>query len=327
MIITAPNLALFFTTLSTNFWTSFQNSPIVYNKIATIIPVKSAVFTAGWIGALDAPRLWIGSRITRTPAPQTYTVPIQPFELTEGIDKFVLDDDQEGIYQPIAQNMGANMAKLPDYQMSDLINGIGAYTGLAQKAPDGLNQWSQVHPVDIYDPSKGTYSTDFRGGLSVNGVTVGGALGVTAFSTLWQEIASRKAENGKPMGLRAGCLMHAPQLKFTADTILQAQFMGAPTLGNLTGQVGSAENMLKGWADPLMWEDLGAYPNRWYLLDVSKPQKPFTWLMRQAANFVTRTAPQDPAVFDNHTYIMGSEARGAPAWGPTFLSAISGPSE
>lgn len=327
MQITSANLSIFFTALNTNFWTTYQTTPVVYQKIATVIPVSTEIFAAGWIGSLDIPREWLGSRETKMPGPQTYFVPIRNFEMTQGIDKFKLEDDQQGIYSPMAMGFAKNMAKLPDYQLRDLINGIGSYTGIAQKAPDGINQWATNHPVDVYDSSKGTYSTDFRGGFSVNGVTVGGALSMSAFSTLWQEIAARKSENGQPMGLMARTLLHAPQLKFTADSLLQAQFLASPTVGNLAGQVGSAENMLRGWSDPLMWGDLAAYPNRWYQLVTDLPQKPFTWLNRKSPDFVTRTSPQDPTVVNAHTYLMGSEARGSAAWGPTYLSAISGPSE
>lgn len=325
MLITPANLSFFFTNLETRFWAAYGTAPIAYDKICTTYSVSSEQWVSGWMGMLNKMREWVGPRITHSPAPQTYLVPIQNFELTESIDQFKLEDDTYGIYFPTVSFMGEQSKKWPDYQVRDLLLNQGSQTGSRQKGLDGLNQWSTVHPVNYYDASYGTYSNDFRGGFSVNGVTVGGALGVNQFATLWEEIASRKSESGEALGLMADLTMTAPQLKITLDTILQAQFFAPATIGNLSSQVGSAENMLKGWTDRLVWPDLAASPTTWFQLVCNKPIKPFSWLLRQAPNFVYRVNPQDPVVFDEHTYLYGTMARGAPAWSFAWLSAISGP--
>ncbi len=325
MLITPANLSFFFTQLETRFWTAYQTVPKWIDKIATTYPVGTEQWVSGWMGMLDKMREWQGPRVTHSPAPQTYLVQIKPFELTESIDQFKLSDDQYGIYFPTVAFMGESTAKWPDYEMRDLIQNRGSWTGAAQKGLDGLNHFATNHPVDFYDASKGTYSNDFIGGFSVNGVTVGGALGITAFSTLWQEISTRKSEMGESMGLMADLTMAPPQLKLTLDTILQAQFFAPPTLGNLTGQVGSAENMLKGWTDRFINMDLGNDPTTWYMMVTNRPVKPYSWLLRDAPTFVYRINPQDPVVFDTHTYLYGSWARGAPAWGFSWLYARAGP--
>jgi phage major head subunit gpT-like protein len=325
MLITPANLSFFFTNVETRFWQAYSTAPTFIDKIATTYPVTSEKWVSGWMGMLDKMRMWKGSRVTRSPAPQTYMVEIQPFELTESIDQFRLEDDTYGIYFPMIAMMGENIKKWPDYALRDLLQNTGDYTGLAQKGIDGLNHWSTVHPVDPYDDSKGTYSNDFRGGMSVDGITVGGTLGVNSFATLWSEIASRKSENGESLGLLPGLTLAPTQLKLTLDTILQAQFFAPPTLGNLASNVGSTENVMKGWTDRLIWPDLSADPTTWMMLVNDKPVKPFSWLQRQAPNFVYRINPQDPVVFDTHTYLYGSMSRGAPAWGFPWLSAISGP--
>lgn len=325
MIISAPNLALFFSSLETRFWTAYSVSEVVSTKLVTQFPVNTEQFASGWMGQLDKMKEWTGPRVVRQPALQTYIVPIKPFELTEQVDQFKLEDDTYGMYYPLVSFMGESAKKWPDYELRDLIQNRGSWTGAAQKGLDGLSHWSAVHPVDYYDAGKGTYCNDFRGGVAVDGITVGGALGVTSYSTLWQEFASRKGENGETMGLMPDLAVHAAQLKLTMDTILQASFFGAPTIGNLTGNTGSTENMLKGWTDRLLWSDLSAHPLDWMMLQTNKAIKPFSWLLRQAPQFVTRTSPQDPSVFDTHTYLYGSTARGAPAWSFAWLSAMSGP--
>lgn len=325
MLITPQNLNLFFTNLETRFWQAYGAAPEFTSRIATTYAVSSEQWASGWIGMLNEMREWVGPRKVSSPAPQTYVVPIQNFELTESVDQFKLADDTYGIYAPMVDFMGTQAKKWSDYQLRDLLLNQGSQTGARQKGLDGLNHWSQVHPVNFYDTSYGTYSNDFLGGLSVNGVTVGGALSTTAFSTLWQEIASRKSENGEALGVMADLSMYAPQLKYTMDSILQAQFLAPATIGNLTGLVGSSENLLKGMTDSLMVPELAAAPNNWYQLVTNRAIKPFSWLMRKAPDFVYRISPQDPVVFDTHTNLYGSTARGAPAWSFAWLSARSGP--
>lgn len=325
MLITPANLSFFFTTLETSFWNAYRTADVTYDKICTTYSVSTEQWVSGWIGMTDKVREWRGSRVTKQPAPQTYIVTPKLFEQTESIDKYKLLDDTYGIYAPLPAFMGMQNKKWPDYQVRDLLLNQGSWTGASQNGTDGLTHWNTAHPVDLYDAAKGTYSNDFLGGFVVDGITVGGALGLNSFSTLWSEIASRKSESGEALGITADLTMVAPQLKLTLDTILNAQFTGQPTIGNLTGNIGATENMLKGWTSSLMWPDLADAPTTWYELVTKMPMKPFSWLLRQPPTFVIRNQEQDPVVFDTHTYLYGSDMRGAPAWGFPWLSARSGP--
>ena len=348
MDITATNLNLYFTALETTFNHSKELAPVVANRIATTYPVATEQWANAWIGMLAKYREWIGPRYVEVPAPQTYIVPIQKFEKTDGISRTKFLDDTYGIYTPVAQMFGQLAAKWPDYQLRDLLQSQGSQTGARQLSLDGLNHWGTAHPVDFYDSSKGTYPNDYTGGaVTVNGQVIGGALTGNSMATVFQDMARRKNESVEAGGFAPDLLLSGAMQKFTASTILQAQFMGLPIVGNLgTGNVGTAgsplaanspmvgatENVLKGWLDYLMWEDLGGSVTvgngtqdlLWYELCTSKPIKPFSWLLREAPDFVARTQPDDPAVFDTDTYLFGSKARGAPAWGFEQMSSRSG---
>jgi phage major head subunit gpT-like protein len=351
MIISQPNLQLFFTAFETRFWTALGATPLVYGKIATTFPVGTEQWVSGWIGMLDKAREWIGPRVTHTPAPQTYLVPMQLFELTEGIDQFRLEDDTYGIYNPVVDFMGIQMAKWPDYQIRDMIQNQGSQTGARQLSLDGLTHWNTAHLVDFWDASKGTYPNDYtNGGVTINSLLVGGALAANSFATVWEDMARRKTESGEPWGIIANMAMTGPMLKLAMDTILQAQFMGLPVIGSIgtasvnpnpptagmpanAPLVGATENMMKGWTDRIMWPELGGstaigggtMDSVWYVMDTSKPVRPFSWLLRSAPDFTYRIRPDDPVVFDTHTYQYGSKARGTPAWSFPQLASRSGP--
>ena len=121
MLITPANLSLFFTGLETRWKTAYTTTPSFHESIATTYPVATEQWASGWLGMLDKYREWIGPRLTRTPAPQTYLVPIQNFELSEGVDQFKLADDTYGIYNSVVDYMGlqakSSRGQLEDQQL------------------------------------------------------------------------------------------------------------------------------------------------------------------------------------------------------------------
>lgn len=342
MLITPSNLNIFFTGLETRWSTAYTSTPVVYNRISTTYAVNTEVWISGWLDMVDKYREWVGPRLTRQPAPQTYQVPIQLFELTQGVDQFKLADDTYGIYNPIVSYMGVQAAKWPDYQLRDLLQNQGSQTGSRQTSVDGLSHFNTAHPVSFWDPSRGTYSNDFTGGgQTINGINVGGALAPNSFASVYQDMTRRKAESGEPWGIVPDLAMCSPMLKFPMDSILQAQFMGMPVIGTIgtaaSGQpnaplVGATENTLKASTDRLVWAELGGsttvgggtYDQVWYMMDTTKSVKPLSWLLREAPNFTYRNQPADPMVYDTHTFGFGSFARGAPAWAFPQLMCRSG---
>ena len=327
MIPSATNLDFFFTGLQTTFWNAYGTSLTWMEKIASIIPSATEQQGYAWIGQLDKMREWIGPRTVHHPMPQTYFVTNKLFELTESIDAIRLHNDTYGVYTPVVQMMGQSVKKTPDYQLRDLINSAGSYNNATLQAGlDKLAHWSAVHPVDLYDSSKGVYVNDFgASGTSIGGVTVGGALAPNAFATLYQEFMSRKGESGEALGVVPNLTVVPPQLDIVAKTILHAQFFAPQSFAGTPGtNVGATENMLKGSTDLLMVPDFAAYPATWYMLDTSRPVKPFIWQQNMAPDFVYRINPDDPVVFDTHGYLYGSRCYAAPGWSLAWLSARSG---
>lgn len=332
MLITPANLNLFFTTLDTLYSEAYNVAPTWSEKLATTYPTGSEQWLMGWIGMLDTLREWVGPRMTRTPAPQTYGATIKNFEGTWSIDKFKLADDTHGIYYPVAKMIGMQSRKWPDYNLRDLLQGNKSYAGAPQIGTDGVTHWNDAHPVDFYDAAKGTYPNDYgTAGVVVNGVTVGGSFSTNAWATVWQDHASRKNESGETMGILPDLTAVPPSLHFSAKTILQSTFFSPPQLGALgsgsganAAFVGAMDNPLKGSTDLIMIPDINNQPGAWYMLTCQWPIKPFGWVLRQAPVMIPRMDPTDPAVFDTHSFIWGAEARGVAVWAQPFLSSRSG---
>ena len=344
----AAQLQLFFTAYETRFWQAYKAAPVMYPKLATTYPVGTEQWVSGWLTMLQKYREWIGSRITHTPNPQTYLVPIKNFELTQGLDKFRFDDDQYGIYSPLPSFMALQAAKWPDYQLRDLLQNQGSWTGPFQNGLDGLTFFNTAHPVNLFDLSQGTYCNDFTdGGVSVNGILVGGAMSATSIYTIYANMSARKSESGEAWGAIPTANLCGPQLKWAQDSILQAQILGTPYMppygtGNFPAAsaptpvnaplIGTSTNMLKGLVESLMWLDLGgstivgngSYDQVFYQVTENLPVKPFSWLLREAPNFIPVIQPNAPLVIEKHMYSWNSEARGSAAWGFSQLASRSG---
>ncbi len=334
MLITPTNLALFFTALDTRFSQAFELTPTWNEQIVTTYPTATEQWVQGWLGALDKLRVWRGARVVHTPAPQTYGASVVPFELTQAIDKFKLEDDTHGIYGPMISHMGAESAKWPDYAVRDLIEATGDWAGtVAQTGVDGVSHWSASHPIDFWDAAKGTYTNDYgASGSSINSTTVGGAFATNTWASVYQDHASRKNESGEKIGVLPDLTMVPTYLGFAAKTVLQSQMFAPPVMQQLgtaaAGQpnapfVGAMNNPLQGATDLMINVDLTSQV-AWYQLTTKKIIKPFGWVLRSAPMIVQRTNPQDPAVFDSHTFIYGVEARAVPVWGLPWMSSRSG---
>jgi phage major head subunit gpT-like protein len=332
MDITAPNqLLAFFTTVNTTLTLAYSTTETVYQKIATTIPTQSSQHGEGWTGMGRVMREWLGSRVTETPAPQTYFVTPQAWELTESFDMFTMQDDHLALLSYRPAQLGMNIKKNEDYKLRDLIENLSSQKGTRQNGLDGLTHWNSAHPVDYYDTSKGTFTNDYgASGTSLSGIQTGGALALNSYATVWQDMANRKSESGEKLGLMPDTLLSPVLLKSTATTILQAAFLAAPQIGNLGAgglgnyaMFGATENTQRGTSDLVVWPDL-ASAAAWYQLVTTKPRKPFTIVQREAAQFLYRNSPTDPVVFDQHQFLYGAHSRMSPAWSFAWLSSRSG---
>ncbi len=319
---TPTNFALFVSNANTLIGQAYQDTiDLVYPKIATEMPGKSQQTVFGWTGKLPKGRKWVGPRVVTTAAAQTYTVVHQPWEATTGIDRFALDDDQMGVYYRQLPDLGVQAKRQPDFWMRDLIEAIGDYAGtVVQLGLDGLTHWNTAHPINVYNAALGTYCNDYVGGVA----GVGGPISINSIATIVEAMYSRKGEDNERLGVTPNVLMHPNELVLEVEFLLKSMSMSPPAWGTISGQVGAADNALRRFAlEPILNTHLTS-ATKFYVLDTTKPMKPFTWILREAAKFAQRTNETDPVVFDLHRYLFGYWGRGAPAWNLAWLSSRSG---
>jgi hypothetical protein len=351
MEVRPSNWTLFQALMQSTFWLAYQDAPSVHASIAKPVPCGTRFYNEAWMGRFPRPRHWEGSRVVHTPGPMTYQVDVMAGlkENTVGLDLYELKNDVYGVLGQTVPNLASNAKQDKDWELRDLIEGLGAQTGAAQLGTDQLYHWggpnsgsgnTTGHPIDFYDPSAGYYPNDYgANGTTINGILVGGALTANAFATVRADMRNRKAETGEPMGIVPDLLMVATQNEYVSDTILQAVFLGlsqigtmgggdAPTAGSLnpanSPMVGASSNLLRGKCQQLTWEALYANPAAWCLLHTRGPVKPFQIVTNEEYALTVRSSPTDPIVWDTHTVQMGIVGVFQPTWAPPFLSSRSG---
>jgi len=335
------SIQVFFTQADTRFQWGIRNAMLWSSEFATTYQSETEQVLQGWIEMPDNMRPWRGARVVQDPAPQTYQVPMIPWEITMGIDRFAFMFDRWGLYMPMAQRIGQKTAKLQDYAIRDMMQANGELgTAPYTLGPDGLPFWNSAHPVDFWDPSKGTYANDYgTAGVVVGGQTVGGTFSTNAYASAWADMSGRKNASNEAIGVNPDRLLVPSQLRFPGGVVLQSAMFAPQSIMTLGGGnvgtpgsplpanapfVGAMDNPLRGSADLRWTPDLNAQPTAWFLADTSDVIKPFGWAQHTAPTFVIRNAETDPVVFDQHRYLMGAFAIATPHWGFGFNLSRSG---
>jgi phage major head subunit gpT-like protein len=333
-MISPSGITAFVTNCNTMWGQTYSTTPIIYPQFVTTVPVTSSQLVLAWTGMMPKFRVWYGPRVVNEDAPQTYTVVPRPYENTYAIDRFTLDDDQFGVHYRLLPDMARQAKRWPEYEIRDLLENAGAYTGAAQNGFDGLTYFNTAHPVDLYDTTKGTYINDFTGGgqnvtitkpTGSTTVLTGGAISPTAFLTLWGYMSTLKGEDNEALNVTPNRLMHAPLIKGEVQLLLKSTFFAPPAWSSIGSQVGAADNPLTRFGVEPIENPLFKNALTWYLMDCTKATMPFTWALREAIMTVPRVNENDPVVFDSHRFLWGGWGRAAPAWGFSWLAARSGP--
>lgn len=282
MIVNQANLHGLEVGYSTAFNKSFESTQSNYQKVATVVPSITGEQDYKWLGQMPGMREWIGEREIQALAAYGYFIKNRKFEMTVGVKRDDIEDDQYGVYTPLFSNMGEAAALHPD----DLIFGA-MMSGFAAKCYDGLSFFHTAHKVGNV-----TYSNRSNKKLSRE-----------SYMEARSSIMSIRGDKGKSLKLLPDLLVVSPAEEEKARLILEAD------------QIDGTTNVLKGTAKLLVEPSLAANPHYWFLLCTNRFLKPFIYQLRKKIKFVSLTKDTDENVFLRDEYLYGADGRSNAGYG------------
>jgi len=154
LVINAATLKAAQTSFQTLFQNAFNRVEQTYRTIAMVIPSTTSANSYKWLGQLPGIRKWLGDKVVHNLALHGYFLENEDFELTIGVKRNDIQDDQLGVYNPLFSNIGDAAARHPDeLTWPALVDGL--LTGIGF---DKVTFFNAAHPVNGIDAQDGTYA-------------------------------------------------------------------------------------------------------------------------------------------------------------------------
>lgn len=164
-VITNPLLQALRTQLNADFKRGFESAEPNHMPITMKVPSTSASNTYGWIGKMASVRKWVGDRIINDLAEHGYTIFNDKFELTHGVDRTDIEDDNLGIYSTLFEDIGSEMAKHEGEMVYEQVQ-----AGFTTPCYDGQYFFDVDHPVNAKHDGTGavTSVSNIQAGTGTN---------------------------------------------------------------------------------------------------------------------------------------------------------------
>lgn len=289
MIINSDTLKAIFVNLKTTFNNAFTAAPSQWQEIAMLVPSTGKQNDYAWLSSFPKMREWVGEKVVKALAASGYVIVNRPFEATIAVKRDDIDDDNLGIYKPQAEMAGFSAKQLPDEIVFELVN-----TAFASPCYDGQYFFDTDHDVAGASVSnKGTKA------LSITSQAAARA----SYGAARTALRSMKDDEGRPLAVNPTVLLVPPALEDIANLLMTAERLED---GKPNPYKGTAKVVTAAWLTS---------PTAWFLLDTSKPVRPFIYQERKKPVFVEQTHPQSSEVFLRAEYLFGAEARGNGGYG------------
>lgn len=294
MLVNKGNLTGVFVSLKTIFNKAFEAAPSIWEKTTMKVPSGSSQNDYSWLGRFPKMRKWLGDKVVRALKAHKYTVVNDDWEATVEVDRNDIEDDNIGIYNPMAQDAGFSAKQLPDEIDADLKN-----NAFAETCYDGQYFYDTDHPVTDANGTESSVSNKGTAALSAATATAA----ANSYGTARQAIMEFTDDEGRPLGLVPDVLEVGPALEATARLICESD--------KLTDE---SPNPYKGTATVLVNPRITS-STQWMLHVTNRPLKPFIYQERKAPVFVSQTDMDSDNVFSRKKYRFGAEARAAGGYG------------
>ncbi len=290
MIINQSNIAAIFISLRTVFNKAFSGAETTWQQYAMLVPSTTGQEDYSWLSNFPKMRKWLGDKTVKALAAFKYTLVNDDFEATVEVNRNHIEDDQIGIYSPMAQEAGASAKQWPDEIVGEVVNGA-----FSNKCYDGQYFCDTDHPVG--DGKGGTVSVSNKGTAVLSIATQAAAQ--ASYGAARTAMRKFTDDEGRPLGAKPTVLMVPPALEDTANALMTADRLE-------DGKVNLYKNTAKVVVNDQLTSDTA-----WFLLDCSRPVKPFVFQQRKKPVFVQQIDPQSDGVFMRKTFRFGTEGRGA----------------
>jgi len=289
LLVNKASLDAAFLSIKTLFNNAFSKAETVWPKIAMLVPSGTGQNIYAWLSKFPRMRKWVGDKHIKALEAFKYTVVNDDFEVTIEVDRNDIEDDTLGVYKPQAEMAGESSAQLPDEIVFDLVN-----NGFTSTCFDGQFFFDTDHVVQGASVS--------NKGTAVLTITTLAAAQASygAYRTAMKKF---KDDEGRPLNIKPNVLLVGPALEDTANALMTNDRLedGKP-------------NPYKGTAT-VVCDGRITSDTAWFLLDTSKPVKPFIYQERKAPVFVNQIDPQADGVFMRKKFLFGAEARAAGGYG------------
>ncbi|MDP2548488.1 Mu-like prophage major head subunit gpT family protein [Oceanobacter sp. 4_MG-2023] len=295
MLVNKQTLGTIFTNIKTTFNKAFDATPTVWPKIAMLMPSTTSQNDYAWLSNFPKMRRWIGAKHIKSLAAHKYTLVNDPYEATIGVHKHQIADDNIGFIGPQAQGAGYSAKQWPDELVIDAVN-----QGTSQICHDGQYFFDTDHEVGA-----ASVSNKFTLPLDISTLAAAKA----SYGAVRTAMKLYKDEEGRPLNITPNVLLVGPGLEDDARSLMTNDRLedGKP-------------NPYKGTAEVVVDARISSDTD-WYLLDTTKPVKPFIFQQREKPVMMSLTDITSDHVFSLGEFLFGCEARGAAGYGFWQLAA------
>ena len=290
MTVTPASFDAATTAFTVAFGKGLQSAAPIWRQISDLRPSSTKTERYPFRGKLARMREWIGPRTLKQLQAYDYTVVNRKFEDTVEVPLDDIEDDRIGLWTGAMQDLGEACSYLPDDLVIEAL-----IEGDAQICYDGEYFFDTDHPTDPYNSGAGTQANLYTST----------SLTEANYATVRANMMKRTDEHGNIIRVNPNLLVVPAALEATARKIVIGEYISQSSGSTQT-------NVMAGTAGILVLPQLDSdSTTTWYLLDTSRPVKPFFYQQRVAPQFQNDTALDSPRVMDTDCVLYGARARGA----------------
>jgi phage major head subunit gpT-like protein len=286
---------------SKQFEGGWRETPNYIERIATRVSSKTRINTYGWMARLLQMRKWVGPRMLQNLNTHAYSLENEDFEITVGVPRNDIKDDQLGIYSPMFKQMGRQAGYLWNELGFRILRAGNATAAAALGLPtgtgfDGVAFFGSTHNLNP----------------AANQANEGSEqLTKAGWTTVKEKMSMFVGEDGRPLGVRPNLVLVPASGGYerAAKEIFNTRLL----------PVSGGSNVFESEAEIIVVPELPA-AGGWYALDTTAPIKPLILQVREEVQMVSKADPDDDNVFWQKEFVWGADARGAVGYGPWFLA-------